>query len=313
MKTRVAELLQIKYPIIQGGMVWVSFPPLVAAVSNAGGLGILGGAAMPPPDLEKNIAEIKSLTHKPFGVNFIPESPDIDDLLDIMISEKVPVLSYGRGNPKRIIERTRGKGIINMPTMGSVKHAIKAEKDGADMVIVQGTEAGGHNSAVATTVLVAKMVDKVNIPVVAAGGLGDGRGLVAALALGAGGISMGTRFICTKECPVPDNMKALILKANEESTVVTGHISGVRARVLRNKLTESFKTLEEKHASPREHMLLGLGRTKLAYTDGDEDWGSLACGQVAGLIHDIPTCQELIDRIMNDAHRIMEKLYKINQ
>jgi enoyl-[acyl-carrier protein] reductase II len=306
-KTRVTEILGIEHPIIQGAMVWVSFPPLVAAVSEAGGLGILGAAAMSASELETNIKQIKQLTQKPFGVNFIPESEDIEDLLDVMIAEKVHVLSYGRGNPQRIIERSRGKGIVNMPTMGSVKHAVRAEENGADMVIVQGNEAGGHNSPVATSVLVPRTVDEVKIPVVAAGGFGDGRGLAAALALGAEGISMGTRFICTRECPVPEHIKDLYLRADEESTMVTGHISGVRARVLPNKLTESFKKLEEKHASLREHMLLGLGRTKLTFSDGDADWGSQPAGHAVGLIKDIPSCRELIDRIVNEAKDVIER------
>ncbi|MDP2728006.1 MAG: nitronate monooxygenase, partial [Dehalococcoidia bacterium] len=238
--TRITDLLGIEHPIIQGAMGWVSFPPLVAAVSNAGGLGILATAFMPVADLRRHIRETKELTDRPFGVNLIPDSPDLEQQLDIIVAEKVPVANYGIGDPKRIIERVKGAGIIAMPTVGALKHAVKAEQDGADAVIVQGTEAGGHSSRVATVVLVPLVVDHVRIPVVAAGGFADGRGLAAALALGAEGISMGTRFIATQESPVPPNIKQRILNATEEDTIVTGHLTGIRCRILKNKLAEGF-------------------------------------------------------------------------
>ncbi|MDO8722498.1 MAG: nitronate monooxygenase, partial [Syntrophales bacterium] len=209
----MTELLKIKYPIIQGAMSWVSFPPLVAAVSNAGGLGILGAAFMDPQELRENIRTIKELTDKPFGVNFMPENPHLGELLDVLVEEKVAVASYGKGNPKKIIERTKPHGIINMPTMGAVKHAVRAEQDGADILIVQGTEGGGHTGFISSMVLVAAVVDRVKIPIAAAGGIGDGRGLVAALALGAEGISMGSRFIATQECPVSLAAKEWIVRS----------------------------------------------------------------------------------------------------
>jgi enoyl-[acyl-carrier protein] reductase II len=308
LKTRITELLGIEHPIVQGAMAWVSFPPLVAAVSNAGGLGILGAAFMTAEEVRQNIREVKGLTSKPFGVNIIPDNPQLEEVLDVIVEEKPKVVSYGIGDPIRIIQRCKPIGIICLPTVGAVRHAVKAEKDGADAVVVQGSEGGGHCSYVATMVLVPLVVDKVKIPVVAAGGFADARGLVAALALGAEGVSMGTRFICTKESPVPHSIKMKYLQVNEEDTLITGHFTGVRCRVIRNKLAEEFMRLDEGQAPPREHMALGIGRFRKAFLEGDAEWGSLAGGQVVGLIDDIPSCQELIQRIVNGAERILHRL-----
>ena len=308
MKTRITELLGIKYPIIQGAMAWVSLPPLVAAVSNAGGLGILGAAFMRPDELKENIKEVKNLTSKPFAVNLVPENPELEQLMDVIIEQKVPVASYGKGNPKRIIERTKPHGIINLPTMGAVRHAVKAEKDGAHAVIVQGTEGGGHTGFVATSLLVPIAAEKVKIPIVAAGGFGDGRGLVAALALGAEGISMGSRFLVTQECPIPVHAKEWVVRVTEEDTVVTDNLTGVYCRVLRNKFAESLLEMKKKKVSPWEMMQHARGSFRKAFLEGDLDQGSIGCGQVAGLINDIPTCQELIQRIVKEAEEIMGPL-----
>ena len=308
MKTRITELLGIEHPIVQGAMAWVAFPPLVAAVSNAGGLGILGAAFMSPQELQENIRLVRQLTDKPFGVNFMPENPQLDELLDVIVEERVAVASYGKGNPQRIIERTKPYGIINMPTMGAVKHAVRAERDGADAVIVQGTEGGGHTGFVSTMVLVPLVVDQVKIPVVAAGGIGTGRGLLAALALGAEGISMGSRFMATEECPIPLHVKQWIVRSTEEDTLVTDNLTGVRCRVLRNRFAESLLDMAERKVSPWEMMTHAKGRFQKAFMEGDLDWGSIACGQVAGLIADIPTCRELIQRIVGEAKAHLEPL-----
>ena len=305
MKTRITELLGIKHPIIQGAMSWVSFPPLVAAVSNAGGLGILGAAFMSPEELRENIRQIKDQTDKPFGVNFMPENPQLDLLLDIIIKEKVPVASYGKGNPHKIIERTRPYGIINMPTMGAVRHAVRAEQDGADAVIVQGTEGGGHTGFVATLVLLPLVASKLKIPVVAAGGIGDGRGMVAALSLGAEGVSMGSRFIVTREAPIPLSIKHYLIQKTEEDTVITDNLTGVRCRVIRNKFAESLLEMTKSKADPWEIMQHGVGKIRKAFVEGDLESGSFACGQVCGLIEDIPTCQELIERIVIEAEEVI--------
>ena len=308
MKTRITELLGIKHPIIQGAMSWVSFPPLVAAVSNAGGLGILGAAFMSPAELKENIRKIKSLTDKPFGVNFMANNPLIDDLLDVIIEEKVPVASYGVGNPQRILERTKSHGIINLPTMGALRHAVRAEQDGADAVIVQGTEAGGHAGYVTTLVLVPLVASKLRIPVVAAGGIGNGRGLISALALGAEGISMGSRFIVTQEAPVPLHVKQYLVEKTEMDTVVTDNFTGVRCRVIRNGFAENLVEMAKNHSDPWEIMKAGVGKIRKAYVEGDHEGGSLAFGQVCGLIKEIPTCQELIDGIIKEAEDIFQSL-----
>ena len=308
MKTRITELLRIKHPIIQGAMSWVSYPPLVAAVSNSGGLGILGAAFMSPAELKENIRKIKSLTDKPFGVNFMANNPLIDELLDVIIEEKVPVASYGVGNPQKVLERTKPHGIINLPTMGALRHAVRAEQDGADAVIIQGTEAGGHTGYVASLVLVPLVASKLRIPIVAAGGIGNGRGLIAALSLGAEGISMGSRFIVTQEAPVPLHVKQYLVEKTEMDTVVTDNFTGVRCRVIRNRFAEDLVELTNNHADPWEIMQAGVGKIRKAYVEGDLDGGSLAFGQVCGLIQEIPTCQELIDGIIKEAEEAFQSL-----
>ncbi|MBW1887519.1 MAG: nitronate monooxygenase [Deltaproteobacteria bacterium] len=308
MNTRITELLGIKYPIIQGAMAWVSLPSLVAAVSNAGGLGILGASIMQPEELRENIRGIKSLTQKPFGVNFITENPELEQLLDIIIEEKVSVASYGKGDPRRIIERTKPYGIINLPTMGAIKHALKAEQDGVDAVIVQGTEGGGHSGFVSSSILIPMMAERVKIPVVAAGGFVDGKGLVAALALGAEGISMGTRFMATQECPIPSHVKEWLIHSDEEDTVITDNLTGVRCRVLKNKFSQSLLEMKERNASPWEMMHHATGRLKKAFDEGDLEEGSFCCGQVAGMITDIPTCKELIECIVKQAEKKIDLL-----
>jgi enoyl-[acyl-carrier protein] reductase II len=310
MKTRITELLGIKYPIIQGAMTWVSFPPLVAAVSNAGGLGILGAAFMAPEQLRENIRQIKDMTDKPFGVNFMPDNPIVDQLLDVILEERVPVASYGRGNPKQIIERVKPHEIIALPTLGSLKHALRAEQDGADAVIVQGTEGGGHTGHIATMVLTPLVASRVKIPVVAAGGIGNGRGLAAALALGAEGISMGSRFIVTKEAPVPEHVKRYLIDKSEEDTVVTDNLTGVRCRVIKNDFAKRIMDMAKSKVDPWEMMQYGVGRIRKAYVEGDLEWGSMAFSQACGLIDDIPSCQELLDCIVTEAEEIMKSMGK---
>lgn len=305
MRTRITELLGIRHPVIQGAMSWVSFPPLVAAVSNAGGLGILGAAFMSPEELRRNIRKIKALTDRPYGVNFMADNPLIEELLDVIIEEQVPVASYGKGNPRPVIERTRPHGIINMPTVGALRHALRAEHDGADAVIVQGTEAGGHTGHISTFVLVPLVTAKLKIPVVAAGGIGDGRGLLAGLVLGAEGISMGSRFIVTEEAPVPLHVKEFLLAKTEEDTVVTDNFTGVRCRVVRNAFSDGLVEMARNRADPWEVMKAGVGKIRKAYVEGDIEGGSLAFGQVCGLIQEIPSCRALIENMVEEAEALM--------
>jgi len=256
-------------------------------------------------EVRDSIREVRRLTREPFGVNFASDNPIIDDLLDVIVEEEVPLVSYGIGNPRKIIDRTRQHGIINMPTVGSLRHAIRAEHDGADAVIVQGTEAGGHTGFVSTLILTPLAAGKLKVPVVAAGGITDGRGLMAALALGAEGVSMGTRFIVTRESPVPMHVKEFILDKTEEDTVVTDNFTGVRCRVIRNRFAENLMDLAKNQVSPWEILNAGVGKIRKAYVDGDIDGGSLACGQACGLINNIPTCRELIDNIVKQAEDIL--------
>jgi len=348
MKTRITELLGIKYPIIQSAMNYVAYPSLVAAVSNAGGLGILGAASMNPDDLRKNIKQIRELTDKPFGVNFLPYHPQAAEVQQLLAEEKITVTSYGRGDPEQIVARTRPHGVINMPTIGAVKHAVKTAGYGVDALICQGWEGGGHASFIATTVLLPMVVDAVKVPVVAAGGFCDARGLVAALALGAEGIAMGTRFATTRESPVPDNIKQMYLRASENDTVITPYVTGTRCRALQNKLTDLLET--EPRGLPIIRSIKGtveMGRSfkvpwwkiigsairmkqayevpmsglgELAYASfggqrmiqalikGDGDLGFMPGGQVCGRLNDIPTCQELIERIVDEAEETLDRV-----
>lgn len=311
MKTRITELLGIEYPVVQGAMAMVAFWPLVAAVSEAGGLGIIATITiLDPEELRVNVRKVKERTNKPFGVNIIPDNPALDRFLDIIVEEKVPVVSYGAGNPQRIIERTRPLGIIAMPTVGSLQHALKAERDGAHAIIVQGTEAGGHNSHVSSSVLVPLVAESVQIPIVAAGGFCDARMLVAALAMGAEGICMGTRFMCTQECPVPDSVKQKVLDSSEEDTVVTKWVTGVPMRIVRNKLAEEHMKKGEQNTPARNIMGMAIPQFRKVFQEGDAEWGSLACGQVAGRIHDLPTCRELMERIVGGAEDIARGIWQ---
>lgn len=310
MKTRITELLGIEFPVIQGAMAMVAFWPLVSAVSEAGGLGIIATITiLDPEDLRFNVRKVKEKTSKPFGVNLLPDNPALDKFLDIIIEEKVPVVSYGAGNPQRIIERTRPYGVISMPTVGSLKQAIKAQEDGAHAVIVQGTEAGGHNSPVSSSVLIPLVAESIDVPIVAAGGFCDGKTLVAALAMGAEGICMGTRFICTRECSVPDSVKEKVIQLTEEDTVVTRWVTGVPMRIARNKLAEEHLKRGEENA-PKRNVLGAITAFHKVFKEGNAEQGSLACGQVAGRIHDIPTCRELLERIVSDAEGIAKNIWQ---
>ncbi len=345
MKTRITELLGIRHPIIQAGMSFGAYPPLVAAVSNAGGLGILGAGAMNIDELKSNIKAIRELTDKPFGVNLLATSPVLDELIEVMIEEKVLVASYGRGDPKKIVERTKPHGIINMPTVGAIKHALRVESYGADAVIIQGMEGGGHTSYISSLVSLPEATAATRIPVVASGGFCDGKGLVAALALGAEGISMGTRFSLTKESTLPEKIKQYYLRASGDEAVISERVTGTRCRGLINNLVKTveqngqglslkeatFSIMKMRNelqvplwkillsglrmkkayqipATQLGNMAAGLRRIEKALVSGDLEWGFMPCGQVCGRIHDIPSCQELIERIMREADEIILQL-----
>lgn len=276
---RVTKLLKTKYPIIQGGMAWVADADLAAAVSNAGGLGIIAAASMPANLLEEQVIKIRTLTDKPFGMNIMLMSPTADDAMEIAAKYRVPVVTTGAGLPGKVIERLKPLGTIVMPVVASYAHAERVAKQGADAVVAEGSEAGGHIGEVNTMVLVPQIVDSVSIPVIAAGGIADGRGMVAAFSLGAEGVQVGTRFVCASECNVHMNYKEKIIKANDRSTVVTGRSLGHPVRALKNKLSKQFEEFEKNSVPAAELEALGAGKLRLAVVEGDTDWGSLMAGQ----------------------------------
>jgi enoyl-[acyl-carrier protein] reductase II len=306
--TSLCDLLAIRYPILQGGMAWVATAELSAAVSEAGGLGILGGGNAPPGYVRDQIRQTRQLTDKPFGVNIPLFSPYVDAVAEICVEEEVPVVSTGAGNPALIMPRLKEAGIRVIPVVASVALARRVERMGADAVVVEGMESGGHVGDVTTLPLVPQVVDAVDIPVVAAGGIADGRGLVAALALGAVGVQMGTRFICTTECIAHRNYKKALVRARDRSTITTGHSIGHPVRALRNPMSRMFEGLEREGVSEEEIMEFGTGKLRLAVEEGDTSQGSVMTGQICGLIHDILPVGELITGMIAQAQTVVEQL-----
>lgn len=300
-KTEICELLNIKYPIIQGGMAWVATAELAAAVSNAGGLGIIGAGNAPADFVRNEIKKVKELTDKPFGVNIMLLSPFVEDVIKAVYEERVPVITTGAGNPAKYIAMFKEIGTKIIPVIPSVALAKKMEKEGVDAVIAEGTESGGHVGELTTIVLVPQVVDAVSIPVIAAGGIADGRGFVSALALGAKGVQMGTVFVCAEECTAHDNYKQSIIKAGDRGTVVTGRITGHPVRIIKNKLARQFDKMESSGASIEEFEKLGEGKLKNAVVDGDADYGSIMAGQISGMINEIKPARKIIEAIINDA------------
>lgn len=307
-RTRITEMLGIKYPIFQGGMAWVANADLAAAVSNAGGLGIIGAGNAPADWLEKEIRRVRELTDRPFGVNVMLLSPFVDDVIELLKKERVPVVTTGAGSPQKVIEALKPLGTKVIPVIASVAHAKRVEKQGADAVVAEGMESGGHIGELTTMALVPQVVDAVSIPVIAAGGIADGRGVVAAFALGAEGVQMGTRFVCAAESPAHIRYKERIINAGDRDTVVTARITGHPVRCLRNKLTREFERLEEERAPIEEFEKLGIGKLRAAVVDGDVEWGSVMAGQIAGLVKDIKPAKEIIEEIMEEAYRVLGML-----
>lgn len=299
MRTSVTELFGIEYPIFQGGMAWVSDWELVAAVSEAGGFGILGASAYDPDKLRDAIRKIRENTDKPFGVNTIAHSEELIPLLEVVGDEKVCLATYGTGNPKKIIDYLKPRGVMSFPVVPSVVLAERAASDGADGVIVEGMESGGHVGKLTTMVLIPLVADRVKIPIVAAGGIADKRGMAAALALGADGIQMGTRFIASKESPVPENIKQRLVKSNAEDTVITGNITGLPVRVIKNQLAKDMLKMEKSKKPLDEMIQFGSGKMQQAFVDGDEVMGSIMAGQITGMVDDIPSVREIMQRMVD--------------
>ena len=306
MKTRITEMLGIEHPIIQGGMAWVAEHHLAAAVSEAGGLGLIGAANAPAEWVREEIRKAKELTDKPFGVNIMLMSPYADDVAKVVAEEGVKVVTTGAGNPGKYLASWKEAGICVIPVVASVALAKMMERAGVDAVVAEGTESGGHIGETTTMVLVPQVVDAVKIPVIAAGGIADGRGIAAAFMLGAKGVQLGTRFVASKEAVVHQNYKDYIVKAKDIDTRVTGRSTGHPVRVLRNAVTKEYLELEKKGASFEELESLTVGGLRRAVQEGDTKTGSLMSGQIAGMIRDIPTCQEIIDRLVTETDKLMK-------
>ncbi|MFK7897659.1 MAG: NAD(P)H-dependent flavin oxidoreductase [Myxococcota bacterium] len=345
LQTRVTELLGSAYPILQTGMGWVATPELVAGACNAGAFGFLAAATIPPEEVEAEIEKIKALTDKPFGVNFLMDAPGADVISEAIIRQGVRAAGYNRAPNAALITQLKDGGVVCVPTCGAVKHAAKAEQLGADIIIVQGGEGGGHTGSVPTSLLASASADVVDVPIVAAGGFKDGRGLVAALAFGAEGVAMGTRFLMTKESPVPDATLARYLDADVTNIILSTALDGMPQRMVSNELSTSLEKAgpvrklvmavqnalalrRETGATIPELLKSGLAMrrnqklsnaqmilaanapilARIAMTDGDPVRGYLPSGTVAGVIEDRPTCDELIRRIVEEAESTLKKL-----
>ena len=311
MKTRLTELLGIEYPVIQGGMAWVATAELAAAVSEAGGLGLIAAGGAPADIVREEIRKARTITKKPFGVNVMLMSPYADDVMNMIIEEKPAVVVTGAGNPGKYIKPLKDAGIKVMPVIPSVALAKKMEKSGVDAVIAEGTEAGGHIGELTTMVLVPQVADAVEIPVVAAGGIADARGTVAAFSLGADGVQVGTKFICSEECIAHENYKNAILKAKDRDAVVTGRSTGAPVRALKKKLTKEEKKKKKEGATFEEIEALGVGGLRKAFLDGDTDMGSLMAGQSAAMVNEIKTCEGIIKELMDSENVINTVLNKL--
>ena len=345
LKTKICELLDIQYPIIQTGMGWVAKPELVAAVSNAGAIGFLAAATIPPDEVEAEIEKIKALTPRSFGVNFLMDAPGADVISDAIIRQGVKAAGYNRAPSADLIQKLKDAGVVCVPTCGAVKHAVKAEALGADIIVVQGGEGGGHTGPVPTSLLVPGAVDAVSVPVVAAGGYFDGRGLVSALAYGASGIALGTRFLMSAESPVPDATQARYLNATVDNVRVTSQVDGMPQRVVTNELVQRLESssvftrllfalrnglayrkmtgaslvdllrsalsMQRNERLTRAQTLMAVNAPMLARTameDGDPVRGYLPSGTVAGILTDRPPCAELINRMVAEAEETLERL-----
>mgnify|MGYP000911376246 FL=1 len=302
---RVCELLGTEYPLIQGGMAWVANASLAAAVSNAGGVGLIAAGASPAEVLEQEILKAKSLTDKPFGLNIMLMSPTAPDALELAAKHRLRIVATGAGSPGKVLERLKPLGTIVIPVIASVAQAKRAEKQGADAIVAEGTEAGGHIGELTTMVLTPQIASAVKIPVIAAGGIADGRGVAAAFALGAEGVQLGTRFICCSECTVHPNYKQAVIDARDRSTAVTGQSLGHPVRCLRNKLTAEFERLEAEGAPAEEIEKLGMGKLRAAVVDGDTEWGSLMSGQSAAMVNDILPAREIVRGLFDEARRVL--------
>ena len=310
MKTRITELLGIEYPIIQGGMAWVAEQHLCAAVSNAGGFGLIGGANAPGDAVRDMIRKCRELTDKPFGVNVMLMSPYAPDVARVVIEEGVKVVTTGAGNPAKYMEEWKKAGIKVIPVVASVAHAKLMQKAGADAVVAEGMESGGHIGDATTMTLVPQVADAVDIPVIAAGGIADGRGMAAAFMLGAEGVQVGTRFVASTEAVVHQAYKDRIVASKDIDSTVTGLSHGHPVRCLRNQMTREYVKLEAEGKSFEELEYLTLGSLRRAVQEGDIQRGTVMAGQIAGMIHDVKSCREIVSEMDAQCEALLSKNWK---
>ena len=310
-KSIIGQLLGIEYPLIQGGMAWIADAELASAVSNAGALGVIAAGYAPGEWIREEIQKTRRLTEKPFGLNIMLLNPNADEIARIAVDEGVKVVITGAGNPGKYIEMWKENNILVFPVVPSVALALRMERAGADAVIAEGGEAGGHVGELTTMTLVPQVADAINIPVLAAGGIADGRGIAAAWMLGASGFQMGTRFLVAHECNVHKNYKQKIIEARDTSTIVTGRSSGHPVRVIKNRLARDFQLLEKRNASLEEYEELGKGSLYRSTREGDMDYGSIMAGQSAGLVKKEQSCKEIIEEIFLEARKIIAEKSKL--
>jgi len=305
--TRICDLFDIKHPILQGGMAWVATGELAAAVSKAGGLGIIGAGNAPKEVIKEEIKKVKDVTDNNFAVNIMLLSPFVDDIVDLVIEEEVPVVTTGAGNPGKYIERFKANNIKVVPVVSSVALAKRLVRSDIDAVIAEGTEAGGHIGDLTTMTMIPQLVDAIDVPVIAAGGIADGRGLAAVLSLGASGVQMGTRFVCAEECTAHKKYKKAILSARDRDAVVTGRSTGHPVRNLKNKLTRKIDNMEKEGIDKKTIEEMGSGKLREAVREGNIDTGSVMAGQIAGMIEDSKPVQKIIDDIINETIEVINK------
>ena len=308
MNTRITQLLGIEYPILQGGMAWIAESTLASAVSNGGGAGIIAGGSAPIDYLREQIRKTKSLTDKPFGVNIMLMSPNADDLAQLVIDEKVSFVTTGAGNPAKYIKAWKDANIKVIPVVSTVNLAKRMERSGADAIIAEGTESGGHIGDNTTMCLVPQVVDAVSVPVIAAGGIADGRGVAASFMLGAEGVQVGTRFLASNEVQINPVYKELVIKAKDTDNIVTGRFTGHPCRNIKTKFSKKLQTFERDGGTPEQFEEITLGSLRKAVQDGNIEEGSFLCGAIAGMITDIKPCADIIKEMFDQA----EKLLKLN-
>ena len=312
-KTDICDLLQIEYPIFQGGMAWLGTAELAAAVSEAGGLGIIGAGHMPPDIFRNEIHKLKERTSRPFGCNIMLMSPFVKEVMEVVVEERVPVITTGAGNPGVYVPALKEIGTKVIPVVASVLLAKRLLRGGIDAIIAEGTESGGHVGDITTMALIPQVVDAVDVPVIAAGGIADGRGMAAAFALGAKAVQMGTRFVLSEECIAHENYKNAVLKAKDRATVMTGLTTGHPVRIIDNALAHKYKSLEFSGGSKEELEALGAGTLRLAAIDGNIKEGSVMIGQISGMLTDVKSCEIIIKDIMTEAETVIKNLQGLSK